>query len=126
MNRIATSIMLFISVIIVCGIELFKINYVSEKIKEDLTLIQTLVSDDEMSKAKDLSSSIYDFWEDNSRILAIFVQHDTLDNIEEALALMDSAIEKDEVADFWSENLRAYIQISNLNDTIYPTIENIL
>ena len=39
---------------------------------------------------------------------------------------MDSAIEKDEVADFWSENLRAYIQISNLNDTIYPTIENIL
>ena len=88
MNRIATSIMLFISVIIVCGIELFKINYVSEKIKEDLTLIQTLVSDDEMSKAKDLSSSIYDFWEDNSRILAIFVQHDTLDNIEEALALM--------------------------------------
>ncbi len=126
MNRIATSIMLFISVIIVCGIELFKINYVSEKIKEDLTLIQTLVSDDEMSKAKDLSSSIYDFWEDNSRILAIFVQHDTLDNIEEALALMDSAIEKDEVADFWSENLRAYIQISNLNDTIYPTIENVL
>ena len=126
MNRIATSIMLFISVIIVCGIELFKINYVSEKIKEVLTLIQTLVSDDEMSKAKDLSSSIYDFWEDNSRILAIFVQHDTLDNIEEALALMDSAIEKDEVADFWSENLRAYIQISNLNDTIYPTIENVL
>ena len=126
MNRIATSIMLFISVIIVCGIELFKINYVSEKIKEDLTLIQTLVSDDEMSKAKDLSSSIYDFWEYNSRILEIFVQHDTLDNIEEALALMDSAIEKDEVADFWSENLRAYIQISNLNDTIYPTIENVL
>ena len=126
MNRITIALLLLISVIGICIFEVLKIKNVSDKVINDLTLIQKYIADGDTQKALSLSSDVCDNWQNNNTIIAIFVQHDSLENIEQSLALMKSAIEQDEISSFWAENIRSIVQITNLSDTEFPNIENIL
>lgn len=126
MSRLGITTLLLVLAISLCVFEFFKVNSISEKMIDDLTSIKQLVSDENIVDATELCHNTYDFWQSNTLLLSIFIQHDNIENIEQTLALMNSAVEKNEIGDFWAENQRAIIQISNLSDTEYPNIENIL
>jgi hypothetical protein len=107
-----------------CAYEMVAIDKVAAESNEILASL----NNKKHSKAKlsELSEQLYDLWKNNMFMMAIFVQHDQIEEVEACLAIIKKAITQGDNATFQTEITRAEILIQGLRDSEFPHIENIL
>lgn len=125
MNRLWISIAILVSVICLCAYELFKIRDLSEKSEQNISEMQQYIIKNDFSSALKISQETNEMWENNNTLIAMFVQHEPLENIEQSLAVISVSIVQNNLQDFWTESTKASIQITKLSDTDIPSLGNI-
>lgn len=117
---------MMILVISVCIFEVVFIDNISGYSNELITQMQqeklTRPSSDISVQADKLNL----LWKENIPIMSAFIQHSAIDEIEQTVAIIKNAVDKDDDETFYTESTRALAQIQSLRDTEFPFWENIL
>lgn len=126
MNRIWTAISILLVLMIGCITELTYINKITNDMKDRLLEINQYVENNSMETALKSSNELHEEWDKNHSIMALFITHDRLENIDQSVEIINANIKSDESSDFFTESARLYAQLNHLKDTELPTINNIL
>ena len=122
-NKLIIVLMLLASIFGVCAYEMISIDKIS---KESCGILSQMQDGKEDKQAlTELSTRLSKLWSEKISILAIFIQHEMLDDIEQSIAIIKNSIDQDDEETFQIETTRAIVQIQNLRDTEFPYIENI-
>ncbi len=122
-NRLIVAGLLVLFSLGVCILEVFTINKVT---KESEEILDSMLDKNKNKKQlTDLSSHLYEFWNSNMPIMAIFIQHKEIEEIEECLAIIKNSVPQGDNDTFHIETTRAKILLKNLKDTEYPYVENV-
>lgn len=81
---------------------------------------------DQNSDISEQTNELYELWQNNIPLISVFIQHESIDEIEQSISIIKSAVEKNDLETFYIESTRATAQIQSLRDTEFPYIENIL
>lgn len=88
-------------------------------------------NEDEANKLSDeekaeLGKNLHSNWDSLHTILAAFVDHARLEDIDQSIAVISECLKKEEESDFYIESAKLKGQLEHLKDTELPTISNIL
>ncbi len=128
MKKLIWTIILGGASLIICGLCLFYTNMVSDTATEYVNNVYQYVEDEEYNAAKTELNALEEYWDNQSPILSLMIHHEILENIEETIKLVNSALKnttKDEKIEFEIETSRSLIQLKNLKSTEIPTFDNI-
>ena len=125
-KRVIIVTLLLIFSIGICLYEIYRLNNISEESIKNLKTMQMYVEQEDIESAQRISEQTKELWDKNNVMLTIFIQHEYVEDILQSLNVMDTALNIGEESNFFTENTRAILQISKLNHTEFPKIENIL
>lgn len=126
MKKLLIALVLMSIVIGICIFEMFSIDHISSESIETINIMQQAHENNDKYKLKELSENLYNLWEGKTQIMHIFFQHDSVDEIEQSIAIIKNSIDQDDDETFQTESTRVAIQIQSLRDSEFPYIENIL
>ncbi len=114
-------------IVLVLGLCIYEMIAI-DKVAAESNEILTSLSNKKYSKNKltELSEQLYELWKSNMFMMAIFVQHDQIEEVEASLAIIKKSISQGDNATFQNEIARAQILIQGIRDSEFPHIENIL
>lgn len=115
--------------IILCVLCMFYVMAVSDKAANSIKNIQNSFSNSQFNAAEAEIEELDEFWENNHTMLSIIIHHDMLEEIEESIGLIKSAVKTSEDSndpDFWMESSSALVELKNLREVEIPTLGNIL
>ena len=125
-KRLFLSIGLFLFSIAIGAYSFFYVVNTTNKVSDTIVSLQNYVANGEYSKASDEAKNLDVSWKKSHHILEIFIHHEALENVDQSLSIINTAIDKECWDDFWSESARATSQIENLHDSENPSIGNVL
>lgn len=73
-----------------------------------------------------LGEELHSNWDSLHTVLAVFIDHSRLEDIDQSIAVIAECLKKDEESDFYVESAKLKAQLEHLKDTELPTISNIL
>lgn len=126
MKRLVVTSALLASVVGLCCFELYSVNKIYNEAHDIVYKMQDDIKNNYIQDAVELGDELSKLWQNNNVLLSIFIQHESLENIEQTIELINTSIKKSEESDFWMESSRAIIQLQNLCETEFPSIGNIL
>lgn len=115
--------------VILCVLCMFYVMAVSDKAANSIKNIQNSFSNSQFNAAEAEIEELDEFWENNHTMLSIIIHHDMLEEIEESIGLIKSAVKTSEDSndpDFWMESSSALVELKNLREVEIPTLGNIL
>lgn len=125
MKRVVTAIIMFIAVISLAICEsVYTIN-VSENTKSKLESALKDYFNDNSDKADKKMKEAYEYWENSTPFLNIFLVHDNTDNIAEKISTAESTLKYD-IEDFPIECEKAEKSIDVIIYSMLPYFDNIL
>lgn len=125
-KRLFLSIGLFVFSLAIGAYSFFYVVRTTNKVSDTIVSLQNHVTNQEYSKALDEAKNLDISWKKSHHILEIFIHHEALENVDQSLSVINTAIDKESWDDFWSESARVASQIENLHDSENPSIGNIL
>lgn len=125
-NKLIIAGLLVAIVLGLCIYEMIALDKVAAQANEILTSMRDKKNNKSKQQLSEMSDNLFELWENNMCMMAIFVQHEEIEEIEECLAIMKNAVYQGDSPRFQTEATRAEILIQGLRDSEFPHIENIL
>ncbi len=112
----------------VCVSSLLYVVKTSDEAGKYVSQIKTLTNNGKYENAKIKALELSRFWENNNTMLSIILHHKILEEIEESIKLIATALENtpESESEAKLEITKAEIKINNLRQVEIPTISNII
>lgn len=125
-KRIIIIAVMISMVLAACIFEVTFVDRISASSYELISDMQKTYDIDENIDISKQASELYELWQNSIPLISVFIQHESIDEIEQSIAIIKNAIEKNDIETFYIESTRVTAQIQSLRDTEFPYIENIL
>ncbi len=125
MKRIVIAISLFIVILASCITETIFLNNIVNNFIEIVETTIDKVEDEDIDSAIENSEKAAIDWESNELLLANFIDHSRLQNINEYFISMKIDLLNDKKEDFFLDSAIIISQLNHLRNTEFPLIENI-
>lgn len=126
MKRLYISLVILLITAAVCITEVMLITKTSEKFKPCIDEIQKLVYEEDYEKAYIMSISVYEEWDDCSKILDCFLLHDATDSIGNDMYVLPSYIRNKDITEIDASCERIIVQLKSLDKNEIPVLDNLL
>ena len=126
MDKLKSSGIILSLIILVCYLGFINVQNISKNSENYLKQIENLVIENNYSEAKNTFENFKFFWEQKSKILGIITHHENLDDIENEMSELSSAIIRENSQDIERLCKSAKSRFENLRKTYELTLENIL
>lgn len=123
MNRLKASGIIAILVLIVCYIGFKNIYTISD---QSINYINEINSSEDRKEISSFYKKFCEYWSKKSKILAMIIHHEHLEDIEQKIAELESSIEENEKFEI-SKCCKCIISsLQNLKDTYKVNLSNII
>ena len=126
MKRIWIAITALVIIVGLCIGEIIWISNVTDNIKTQMDSVNELVSDGNIEEAKSLSEEILDEWDNIHNKLAVFIDHNSLEGIDQSMDVIDTCLVTNNIPQFYIEVAKIDALLEDLTDTEMPSLYNIL
>lgn len=126
MKRIWIAISALITITGLCIAEITWISNITDNLKYQIDSINELVSEENIDEAISLSEEINDNWVKNHNNLAMFIDHNNLEEIDQTMEIIDTCLKTNNISQFYIETAKIDSLIEDILDTEMPNFYNIL
>lgn len=126
MKRIWIAITALIMIIGLCIGEIIWIINITNNIKSQISSVNQLVLNENIDDAISLSEEILNEWDNKHNKLAIFIDHNSLEGIDQTMDIINTCLKTDNIPEFHIEVAKINALLEDLTDTEMPSIYNIL
>ena len=126
MKRIWIAISTLIVVVGLCIGEIIWVSNIAENIESQISEIEETVSIGNLENAISFAEQISSQWNKSHNKLAIFVDHKSLEDIDQSMEIMEVSLSTLNLYQFYIETSKIKSSINDLVDTETPSIYNIL
>ena len=126
MKRIWIAITALVIIVGLCIGEIIWISNVTDNIKTQMDSVNELVSDGNIEEAISLSEEILDEWDNIHNKLAVFIDHNSLEGIDQSMDVIDTCLVTNNIPQFYIEVAKIDALLEDLTDTEMPSLYNIL
>ena len=126
MKRIWIAITALVIIVGLCIGEIIWISNITNNIKTQIDSVSQLVSDGNIEDAVSLSEEILDEWDNKHNKLAVFIDHNSLEGIDQYMDVIDTCLVTNNIPQFYIEVAKIDALLEDLTDTEMPSLYNIL
>lgn len=126
MKRIWIAITALVIIVGLCIGEIIWISNITNNIKTQIDSVSQLVSDGNIEDAVSLSEEILDEWDNKHNKLAVFIDHNSLEGIDQSMDVIDTCLVTNNIPQFYIEVAKIDALLEDLTDTEMPSLYNIL
>lgn len=126
MKKAWISVIITVVIIGLSLTDIFLTANIEEKIQASLNILEQLVEEDNIEDAIICSEKLKYNWKNYHEILAIFITHEYLENIDNSIVKINVSLRCNDIETFWEECACAKIMIESIKTTEYPSLSNIL
>ncbi len=126
MKRIWLAITALIMIIGLCIGEIIWIINITNNIKSQISSVNQLVLNENIDDAISLSEEILNEWDNKHNKLAIFIDHNSLEGIDQTMDIINTCLTTDNIPEFHIKVAKINALLEDLTDTEMPSIYNIL
>lgn len=126
MKRIWIAITALVIIVGLCIGEIIWISNITDNIKTQMDSVNELVSDGNIEEAISLSEEILDEWDNIHNKLAVFIDHNSLEGIDQSMDVIDTCLVTNNIPQFYIEVAKIDALLEDLTDTEMPSLYNIL
>ena len=126
MKRIWIAITALVIIVGLCIGEIIWISNITNNIKTQIDSVSQLVLDGNIEDAVSLSEEILDEWDNKHNKLAVFIDHNSLEGIDQYMDVIDTCLVTNNIPQFYIEVAKIDALLEDLTDTEMPSLYNIL
>jgi acyl-CoA reductase-like NAD-dependent aldehyde dehydrogenase len=125
MKRMWVALALFVLTVAACVVGITYTQNITAKMTETVSQAKAAQKRGDVDAACKLSEQAKSEWKEAHRLLCVYMVHDRLEEIDVTLAAMPELCRNGAEEEFLSECDRGLMQISYLNESEIPNLENI-
>lgn len=126
MKRIWIAVFALIIITGLCIGEIIWISNITDNLKQQIEAVNELVTEKNIDEAISLSQKINNEWTNKHNMLAMCIDHNNLEEIEETMEIIDTCLKTDNIPQFYIETTKINSLIKDVMDTEIPNFYNIL
>lgn len=111
MKSVISAVCIFILIIILITTSYYYTKSITEDIISRLEKNEIFVAKGDIESAKNEMKEINDIWIKNREILAAFVDHSEIDNVDYSLSSLDAELKMQDLSGFFKESSRTKLMI---------------